>query len=97
MARETQGLAEVKGLPAIGPATLKGFAIAKVLAESLRRPGPRPRRDKLQATLENLHKLDIGGFDVSDAPTTTWTWTLLIYPSSETTAGSNANPRIQPD
>ena len=66
--REAQKLARIKGLADISPATLEGFAAAKVLVEGLRRAGPKPTRDKLQAALENLHKFDIGGLDVSYAP-----------------------------
>lgn len=66
--REAQKLARIKGLTDISPATLEGFAAAKVLVEGLRRAGPKPTRDKLQAALENLHKFDIGGLDVSYAP-----------------------------
>ena len=68
MVKEAQDLAKVKGLTDVSPATLEGFAAAKVLVESLRRAGPKPTRDKLQATLENLRKLDIGGLEVSYGP-----------------------------
>lgn len=65
MVKEAQDLAKLKGLAEVSPAMLEGFAAAKVLVESLRRTGPKPTREKLQATLENLRKLDIGGLEVS--------------------------------
>ena len=68
MVREAQDLAKLKGMNEVSPAMLEGFAAAKVLVEGLRRAGPKPTRDKLQAALENLRKLDIGGLEVSYAP-----------------------------
>lgn len=68
MVKEAQDLARLKGLAEVSPAMLEGFAAAKVLVESLRRTGPKPTREKLQATLENLRKLDIGGLEVSFSP-----------------------------
>lgn len=43
---------------------LEGFAAAKVLVEGLRRAGPKPTREKIQAALEGMRKLDIGGLEV---------------------------------
>jgi branched-chain amino acid transport system substrate-binding protein len=34
----------------------------------LRRASPKPDREKIQAALEGLHKLDIGGLEVSYRP-----------------------------
>lgn len=68
MVKEAQELAKAKGLTEISPATLEGFAAAKVLVESLRRASPKPSREKIQAALEGLHKLDIGGLEVSYSP-----------------------------
>ena len=65
---EVQGLAKTKGLAEISPAMLEGFAAAKVLVEGLRRASPKPSREKLQAALEGLQKLDIGGLEVSYSP-----------------------------
>ena len=68
MVKEAQDLARLKGMNEVSPAMLEGFAAAKVLVESLRRAGPKPTREKLQAALENLRKLDIGGLEVSFSP-----------------------------
>lgn len=65
MVKEAQDLAKAKGLAEISPAMLEGFAAAKVLVEGLRRAGPKPSREKIQTALEGLHKLDIGGLEVS--------------------------------
>ena len=65
---EVQGLAKTKGLAEISPAMLEGFAAAKVLVEGLRRASPKPSGEKLQAALEGLQKLDIGGLEVSYSP-----------------------------
>ncbi|MGH6626255.1 MAG: ABC transporter substrate-binding protein [Burkholderiaceae bacterium] len=63
--KEAQDLARGKGLNEVSPAMLEGFASAKVLVEALRRAGPKPGRDKVQAALEGLRKFDIGGLEVS--------------------------------
>ena len=47
---------------------LEGFAAAKVLVEGLRRAGPKPTREKIQAALEGMRKLDIGGLEVGYSP-----------------------------
>ncbi len=68
MVKEAQELAKAKGLSEISPAMLEGFAAAKVLVEGLRRAGAKPSREKLQAALEGIRKLDIGGLEVSFSP-----------------------------
>ncbi|MGH6638052.1 MAG: ABC transporter substrate-binding protein [Polaromonas sp.] len=65
MVKEAQELAKAKGMSEVSPAMLEGFAAAKVLVEGLRRAGPKPSREKIQAALEGLRKLDIGGLEVS--------------------------------
>lgn len=65
MVKEAQELAKLKGKTELSPAMLEGFAAAKVLVEGLRRAGAKPSREKIQAALEGLHKLDIGGLEVS--------------------------------
>jgi hypothetical protein len=47
---------------------LEGFAGAKVLVEALRRAGPNPTRQKIEAALEGMKKFDIGGMEVSYSP-----------------------------
>ena len=68
MVKEARDMAKVKGINEVSPAMLEGFAAAKVLVESIRRAGPKPTRDKLQAALENLRKFDLGGLEVSYTP-----------------------------
>jgi branched-chain amino acid transport system substrate-binding protein len=48
---------------------LEGFAAAKVLVEGLRRSGPKPSRERLQAALEGMQKFDLGGLELSYTPT----------------------------
>jgi ABC-type branched-subunit amino acid transport system substrate-binding protein len=68
MVKEAQELAKAKGLSEVSPAMLEGFAAAKVLVEGLRRAGAKPSREKIQAALEGIRKLDIGGLEVSYGP-----------------------------
>ena len=65
LVREAQELAKAKGAGEISPATLEGFAAAKVLVEGLRRAGPKPSREKIEAALEGMRKFDIGGLEVN--------------------------------
>ncbi|SHL99059.1 ABC transporter substrate-binding protein [Rhizobacter sp. OV335] len=67
--KEATELAKAKGFDAVSPAMMEGFAGAKVLVEGLRRGGGTPTRDKLLAALNNLHKYDIGGMEVSYSTT----------------------------
>ncbi|HYP71222.1 MAG TPA: ABC transporter substrate-binding protein, partial [Variovorax sp.] len=54
----------------LSPASLEGFASAKVLVEGLRRAGPKPTRAKVVAALESIRQFDIGGgLEVSYSPT----------------------------
>ena len=62
--KDAQELAKAKGITDVSPAMLEGFASARVLVEALRRAGPAPNREKLQAALEGLKKFNIGGMDV---------------------------------
>lgn len=68
MVKEAQEMAKAKGSTDISPAMLEGFAAAKVLVEGLRRAGPKPTREKIQAALEGIRKLDLGGLEVSYSP-----------------------------
>lgn len=68
LVKEAQELAKAKGQNELSPAMLEGFAAAKVLVEGLRRAGAKPSREKIQAALEGIRKLDIGGLDVSYSP-----------------------------
>lgn len=67
MVREAQDLAKARQLE-ISPAMLEGMAAAKVLVEGLRRAGPKPTRDKMQAALESIQKFDLGGLELSYGP-----------------------------
>ena len=66
--KEAQDMAKAVGRKEVSPATLEGFAAAKVLVEGLRRAGPNPSREKIQAALEGIRKLDIGGLEISYSP-----------------------------
>lgn len=68
LVKEAQDLARAKGLTEVSPAMLEGFAAAKVLVEALRRAGPKPSRERIQAALESLSKFDIGGLEVNFSP-----------------------------
>jgi branched-chain amino acid transport system substrate-binding protein len=57
---EADKLAKEKGR-VLSPAMLEGFAAAKVLVEGLRRAGPKPTREKLQAALEHMKDFNLGG------------------------------------
>lgn len=49
--------------------TFEGFIAAKVMVEALRRAGPQPTRDKLQAAFEGMRAYDAGGFMVGYSAT----------------------------
>lgn len=68
LVKEAQDLARAKGAGEVSPAMLEGFAAAKVLVEALRRAGPKPTRERIQAALEGLSKFDIGGLEVNFSP-----------------------------
>jgi ABC-type branched-subunit amino acid transport system substrate-binding protein len=65
---EAQALVAASGGAELSPATLEGFAAAKVLVEALRRAGPHPTRAKLQAALEGMSKFDLGGIELGYSP-----------------------------
>jgi branched-chain amino acid transport system substrate-binding protein len=67
--QEAATLAKVNGISEISPALLEGFTGAKVLVEALRRAGPNPTRQKLQAALESMHKFDLGGLKLNFSTT----------------------------
>ncbi|ANQ83112.1 ABC transporter substrate-binding protein [Azoarcus olearius] len=48
--------------------TLEGYIAARVLVEGLRRAGPDPSPEKLTQALENLHSLNLGGYEVGFGP-----------------------------
>lgn len=66
--KEALELAKAKGQSEVSPAMLEGLAAAKVLVEGLRRAGPKPTREKIQAALEGIKNLDIGGLEISYSP-----------------------------
>ena len=68
LVKEANDLARAKGLGEASPAMLEGYAAAKVLVEALRRAGPKPSRERIQAALEGLSKFDIGGLEVNFTP-----------------------------
>ena len=66
--KEAHDLMQAKGGADVTPAMLEGFAAAKVLVEGLRRAGRDPSRSGLQRALDDMHKVDIGGLEVSYSP-----------------------------
>jgi branched-chain amino acid transport system substrate-binding protein len=69
LVKEATQLAQAHKIAIVSPAMLEGFASAKVLVEALRRSGPKPTRERLQAALEGMQKFDLGGLDISYSPT----------------------------
>ena len=69
MVKEAVDLARSQNISEVTPAMLEGFAAAKVLVEGLRRSGPKPSRERLQAALEGMRKFDLGGLELSYSPT----------------------------
>ena len=67
--KEASDLARAKGITELTPAMIEGFAAAKVLVEGLRRAGKSPTRASLQAGLESMKRVDIGGLEISYSPT----------------------------
>lgn len=63
--KEAMALAKAQRIDALTPAMVEGFVNAKVLVEGLRRAGPQPTRERLQAALEGLKKYDLGGLTLS--------------------------------
>jgi ABC-type branched-subunit amino acid transport system substrate-binding protein len=68
LVKEATQLAKGQNISDLSPAMLEGFAAAKVLVEALRRSGAKPTRERIQSALEGMHKLDIGGLEVSFSP-----------------------------
>ena len=66
--KEATELAKAKGLE-LTPASLEGFASAKVLVEGLRRAGREPTRASLKNALETLNRFNLGGLELSYSPT----------------------------
>ena len=67
--KEAMELAKVQRIDALTPAMVEGFVNAKVLVEGLRRAGPQPNRERLQAALQSLKKYDLGGLTLSYSAT----------------------------
>ena len=65
LVKEALELSKAGGQGDISPAMLEGFAAAKVLVEGLRRAGPKPTREKIQAALEAIQQYDLGGLPIS--------------------------------
>ena len=68
MVKEAMELMQARKSGELSPAMLEGYAAAKVLVEGLRRAGPKPTREKLQAALEGIRKFDLGGLEVTYGP-----------------------------
>jgi branched-chain amino acid transport system substrate-binding protein len=68
MIKQANDLAKARGFSDVTPAMLEGYAGAKVLVEALKRAGPNPTRQKLRDALESMHRVDIGGMEISFRP-----------------------------
>jgi ABC-type branched-subunit amino acid transport system substrate-binding protein len=68
LVKEAADLAKAKGMDGITPAMMEGFAAAKVLAEGLRRAGPKPTRERLAAALNGMGSYDLGGMRLGYSP-----------------------------
>jgi len=68
MVKEAMELVQARKTSELSPAMLEGYAAAKVLVEGLRRVGPKPTRERLQAALEGIRKFDLGGLDITFGP-----------------------------
>ncbi len=66
--KEATELAKTKRVE-LTPASLEGFAAAKVLVEGLRRAGRDPTRASLKAALETFNHFNLGGLELSYSPT----------------------------
>jgi ABC-type branched-subunit amino acid transport system substrate-binding protein len=69
LVKEAMDLAKAKNIADLTPAMLEGFVSAKVLVEGIKRAGAKPDRAKLQAGLESIKKLDLGGLELSYSAT----------------------------
>jgi len=69
LVREASQLAKVRNIDDLSPAMLEGFASAKVLVEALRRAGPKPTRERIQAALEGMNRFNLGGMEISYSTT----------------------------
>jgi ABC-type branched-subunit amino acid transport system substrate-binding protein len=67
--KEAHDLARAAGLAGVTPAMMEGYAAAKVLVEGLRRAGAKPTRERLQAALNGMTRVDIGGLEIGYSPT----------------------------
>lgn len=45
--------------------SLEGYVAARVLVEGLRRAGPNPTPDRLVAALEDMRRVDLGGYEIN--------------------------------
>jgi branched-chain amino acid transport system substrate-binding protein len=67
--RECGELLKAANLGALNYTSLEGCIAAKVLVEALKKAGRAPTRQSLYAALENLGRLDVGGFVVTFSKT----------------------------
>jgi branched-chain amino acid transport system substrate-binding protein len=58
------GAGNDNGLP-VSYAMMEGYIAGKVIAEAVRRAGPRPTRESLMAALDSIEALDLGGYFIS--------------------------------
>lgn len=69
VAREFQeAMAKHNPTARISHASMESFVAAKVLAEAIRRAGPKPNRQKVLAALNQMKSYDAGGFRIGFTP-----------------------------
>lgn len=66
---EVMRAAKGQGVAEVSPAMLEGYAAAVVLVQGLRRAGKNPTSQSLQAALETLRGLDVGGMKIDYSAT----------------------------
>jgi len=62
---ECRDALKTAGLPALSYASLESCIAAKVLVEAMNRASKNLNRQTLYASLENLGKMDVGGFEIA--------------------------------
>jgi ABC-type branched-subunit amino acid transport system substrate-binding protein len=69
MVRELTTLARARGIEAVTPSMMEGYAAARVLVEALKRAGRDPTPDRIAKALEGMTRFDLGGVEVGFSPT----------------------------
>ncbi|HET9978691.1 MAG TPA: ABC transporter substrate-binding protein [Burkholderiaceae bacterium] len=68
LVRDLTALAEAKGINAVTPSMLEGYAAARVLVAALERAGKSPTSERILDALNGLGRFDLGGMEVAYSP-----------------------------